>query len=48
MQESPELVFIGLAISLICLGGIVSALLVVPKAFNEEATKVDKGKKNEN
>ena len=47
MQNSPDIVFIGLLIALVCLFGIVSILLGASKAVNKDSQKVENGK-NEN
>ena len=47
MQNSSDIVFIGLFIALVCLFGIVSVLLSISKAVTKESQKVQK-EKNEN
>lgn len=48
MQNSSELVYIGSAIALICLLGIVNTLLAIRGAVDKESEKVMKGQKREN
>lgn len=48
MQNSSELVYIGLTIAFICFFGIVSVLVGVSKGVKKEAENERKGKKNEN